>query len=217
MFGERSESNVFESKPSKPFKTEVESSKMEEKPAKPLNLFDDDDDDLFNEDLFSSISKKKFSSGLFENDAENDFLQPNTTGLFIDEGSEELFAVKNFEDAPPPSESVKKEIVNKIDSLFDDFDEKTDLFSATTERDLQETKGDERKISGKPETGATSYRIDLFDPSPPPLDEWEDRTSENFEETPYDSNSSAPAHLFNNELPLLPNESSGIVRDQSAR
>jgi hypothetical protein len=74
------------------FADEVPSKEDKPKSEKKISLFDDDDD-LFKDDLFSTSSTKKFTSGLFDDIPEDD-----------------LFA-SNFEDKPQPAGNLVEDLM----------------------------------------------------------------------------------------------------------
>lgn len=199
-----------------------------EKHAKQLSLFDDDNSALFEDDLFSDIFSKKFTSSLFNS-------QPLTADIFVEDIAKSK--VSSEENAPEKS-------TQKLDSssLFVDSDDSDshDLFPHKTRlsnsADFEENKPisipskesqiiKEKSENNSQQAQLNRYNINLFEDHPPEDDdEWDSKSETNvFEENDYglfnnaSDISTVRSGLFDNEPPSLFNETSGIVRDVSTR
>lgn len=210
-----------------------EESKMQDLPneiKKVPSLFGDTSP-LFSDDIFSTISSKKFTSTLFD--------APDTLkdGNLFEEPS----------NSSKPSISVPESTtVPKSSSLFDD-DLSANLFQQPTNNKVpNQTEIDEHSKTSlfddllfpsdsksspnlfdsipPPVNANTSKVVDLFDPNPPDFDELDNKSDsrsqvslENETGMSCGSMHDQRAFLFDTEPPMLSNESSGIVRDQSTR
>ncbi|XP_044260910.1 WASH complex subunit 2 isoform X2 [Tribolium madens] len=161
--------------------------KVEETPKK-MSLFDDNDD-LFKDDLFSSTAPKKFTSGLFDDDLFA--TQPetkNSADLFADlmaipddKNSINVDSRETQKEAEPPKPKPRP-------SLF----EPDDLFAS--EAPPTQTSTPQK---------ASIPDVRLFDPNPPPDDNW-DTTTDEFETTnQIQEEESNKSDLFSEEPPPL--------------
>jgi hypothetical protein len=160
------------------FADEVPSKEDKPKSEKKISLFDDDDD-LFKDDLFSTSSTKKFTSGLFDDIPEDDLFasnfedkpQPagnlvedlmaipdNKNSINVDTKAEtkETTSYANL-DANPGESS--QEINSTTDNLFTSSPLTDDIFGRT-ENDSKE-----------PEPPQPKPRLSLFDSPPPEPDD----------------------------------------------
>lgn len=241
-------SKLPEETKSEPIKEELpkeEAPKVSDLPKevkKVPSLFDDTSP-LFSDDIFSSISSKKFTSSLFDapeplernlfkvssNASKPSIPVPEiisvptpqkleSSSLFDDDVSTSDLSANLFQQQPTDNKVPSKFAVDKpspkTSSLFEDVLFPTDSKSSPNLFDS----------IPPPSNASTSKVVDLFDPNPPDFDESDNKSDsrsqvslENETGMSYGSMNDQRAFLFDTEPPMLSNESSGIVRDQSTR
>lgn len=202
--------------------------KVEEK-VKPkiVSLFDDDDR-LFEDDLFSGLNTKKFTSGLFDDSPPDTDIfadrTPNVVNTKLDLSTHDIedtlsinsqkVAIAKEEAHVGPARESPPTILSKTDDVVDNVSQQS------TVRDELVKESSTKRVEVK-----EPVQINIFDPTPPPdSSDWDMNTESNiFEENDVFSYEGTPNYseqrtsLFENEPPSLVSCDSGIVRDRSSR
>lgn len=133
------------------------------------------------------------------------------------------------EDSKQSQEANKNEFLNELKSELQQNDSEKDFLNALTEDGLQINENqlvDSSDRTKNPFSSTANDRIptvNIFDPTPPPdLGDWDTRSEQNISYDDiytFDNSenlSENRSSIFDREPPSVFNESSGIVRDQSA-
>lgn len=209
---------------------------VKEIPSKKLDLFGDEDDDLFGGDLFG---KKTTKMSLFDDDDDDLFTTKTESKDTKSNSSNEIMNTENKEvnddktvksvdevrfessnsinsDPITKSATEDKPILaqNQVKGLFDDSDD-DDLFTKPVkhEKTLPLNEGDLFDTKTELESEKSPIKVSLFDSTPPPVDEtddWESKSDNIYEDSDQnDDYVTQQSNLFDNEPPLLiPNETS---------
>ncbi|KAJ3650580.1 hypothetical protein Zmor_016670 [Zophobas morio] len=192
-------------------------------PEKKISLFDDDDD-LFKDDLFSSNTKKSFTSGLFDDIPGDDLFsskpeeKPKLSGSLFDDvvipddkNSINVDNTDNTNSADPPrlfSNNLQE--VTDGDKVVDE----TDFFKPNLKFDNKPKLSLFDSPPPEPDDlfgelpPKTDFRpnLPLFDPSPPPDDDWDTKSDNLSEPEDFTQDFETPTpktNLFSEEPPAL--------------
>lgn len=207
---------------------------------KKVSLFDDDN--LFEDDLFSNMSTRKFTSGLFDDSPPDDAPSPTVSSLPKTGAiAKDRISINSVEEEKEESPEKVTDVFNNTDydSLFGNaaLDSKSAKSPAKTntkepsfEKPILVEKPNfsgvgQNKSAEEGNISAKNATINLFDPSPPPdVDDWDIKSQNNLfdddilaDENTADFDGGRSSNLFDNEPPSLFSSESGIVRDRSSR
>lgn len=171
-------------------------------------------------DLFSSEpppitptpkARTLFSDNVIQDKEEDDLFSTSTKPL------------PTVEEKNPPKVTVTvKKTKNPSDIFNNDDDDDDDLFASMSKPKTHDL-FDPNPPALNDRSPKPRANVDLFDPTPPELDESDTKSDSHSqfsldnEPVSFGSMNVARVSLFDNEPPLLSNESSGIVKDQSTR